>query len=74
MEDAASPCIVVVQGNNNRGRVTVATRPLSPGEIVMAERAVACVATAGRSLCDDCLNHVAGDNNRQASEEVLWPE
>ena len=45
----------VVQGPGERGRIAVATRPLRPGEIVLAERSVVCVAAPGRHVCDDCL-------------------
>lgn len=62
---AAAPCTAVVHGGNNRGRVTVATRLIAPGEIVLTEHAVACVATAGRPLCDDCLTPFLAVNNRQ---------
>lgn len=57
----------VVHGGDSRGRVTVATRLLAPGEIVLTEHSVACVAAAGRSLCDDCLTPIV-ENNRQ----VKW--
>lgn len=60
---AAAPC-TVIPGGNGRGRVTVATRLLAPGEVVLTEHAVACVATAGRPLCDDCLTPVT-ENDRQ---------
>lgn len=59
---AASP-YAVIHGGSSRGRMTVATRLLAPGEVVLTEHAVACVATAGRPLCDDCLTHVT-DNYR----------
>jgi len=36
----------------------VAASSLPPGAIVLAEHAVACVAAAGRSLCDDCLTSI----------------
>lgn len=66
-----APC-TVVPGGNGRGRVTVATRHLAPGEIVLTEHAVACVATAGRPLCDDCLTPTTcnAENNRQVNEVV----
>lgn len=67
---AAAP-YMVVPGGNDRGRVTVATRHLAPGEIVLMEHAVACVATAGRPLCDDCLTPITTtavpENNRQVT-------
>lgn len=56
----------VVQGTGGEGRVCVASRRLSPGEIVLVELAVACVAAPTRSLCDDCLAHLDADE-RQAS-------
>lgn len=48
----------VVQGAGESGRIAVASRPLSPGEIVLAERAIVCVAALGRDVCDDCLEPV----------------
>lgn len=56
--EAANPACHVVRGDRGRGRFTVAARPLVPGEIVLAEHAVACVAAPGRSLCDDCLTSI----------------
>eukprot|EP00903_Cladosiphon_okamuranus_P012967 g12103.t1 len=58
---AAAP-YTVVHGGNGRGRVTVATRLLTPGEVVLTEHAVACVASAGRPLCDDCLTSITESN------------
>lgn len=57
MEKAGPVCNVVYE-DGSRGRYTVAARSVTPGEIVLAEHAVACVATAGRSLCDDCLTSI----------------
>ena len=45
----------VVQGPVETGRIAVATRPLRPGDVVLAERSVVCVAAEGRDVCDDCL-------------------
>ncbi|CAM9543061.1 unnamed protein product, partial [Ectocarpus sp. 4 AP-2014] len=52
----------VVEVEKKRGRACVAARSLTPGEVVLAERAVACVATPGRLLCDDCLARTTTDN------------
>lgn len=48
----------VVQGPGETGRVAVATRPLRPGEVVLEERSVMCVAAPGRHVCDDCLEPI----------------
>lgn len=57
----------VLQGDSDKGRMCVASRCLTPGDIVLAEQAAACVAAPRRSLCDDCLAHIDADE-RRASE------
>ncbi|CAM9545159.1 unnamed protein product [Scytosiphon promiscuus] len=55
----------VLQGDTDKGRTCVASRYLSPGEIVLTERAAACVAAPTRSLCDDCLTHIDANDSRR---------